>query len=145
MATANPSSPLRVCVVTPLPPPYGGMAVQAEKLIAGLRSEGIDVSVVRTNLDFPPGFRWLSRVPGLRTLITLVFFVGALLRTVPSCDIVHHLSCSHLYFFIVTVPTVLVGRMFRKPVIINYRGGEAERFLERWVPLVRPILRAGSV
>lgn len=135
----------RIAVISPLPPPYGGMSVQAEKLIEGLRSEGIGVAVLRTNRDFPAGLRALSRVPGARTAVNFLLLVDALWRTLPACHVVHHLSCSHWYFFLVTAPTVLIGHLLRKPVIINYRGGEAERFLSRWAWLARPLLRAGRV
>lgn len=121
------------------------MAVQAEKLIEGLRSEGHAVTVVPTNPAFPPSLRRLARVSGVRTAINFFLFLRALLRALPDCDLVHHLSCSHLYFFLATLPTVLLSRWFHKPVIINYRGGEAERFLQRWSAVIGPTLRAGCV
>ncbi|MBI1745197.1 MAG: glycosyltransferase family 4 protein [Acidobacteria bacterium] len=121
------------------------MAVQAEKLIAGLRAEGMIVTVVSTNPVFPAAVRALARWPGVRTAVSLGLLARALWRFLPECDIVHHLSCSHLYFFIVTAPTAALCKLFRKPHIINYRGGEAERFFGRWAAAVRAILRGCTV
>ena len=59
----------RVCLISPFPPPYGGMAIQARKLIALLEQAGFEVNGVRTNSRFPDALNWATRVPGLRTQI----------------------------------------------------------------------------
>ena len=47
-----------VCLVSPFPPPYGGMAIQADKIPAALEDHGCKVLAVPTNPDFPSLLQW---------------------------------------------------------------------------------------
>lgn len=134
----------RICIVSPLSPPYGGVTIQAEKLIDRLRGENISVAVVKANVDFPSLLRPISKIKGVRTALNFVLFLMSLLNAVPRVDIVHHMACSHLYFFLITTPTILLSKLFRKRIIINYRGGEAEAFFNRWGFLARRVLALGD-
>ncbi|MCH7989538.1 MAG: glycosyltransferase family 4 protein [Planctomycetes bacterium] len=49
----------------------------------------------------------------------------------PHCDVVHIYSASYVSFLISPTPAILVSRMFRKPVILNYHSGEAKDHLQR--------------
>jgi glycosyltransferase involved in cell wall biosynthesis len=130
-----------VCVIAPLPPPNGGMSIQAEKLISNLIREGMSVRVIATNQQPPRALRRVENVPGLRTLIRTVQFLVLLVRGIPDSDIVHHFSASGLYFFLHSVPTLILGSLFRKKTILNYRGGHAPDFLRRWHLCVAPLMR----
>jgi glycosyltransferase involved in cell wall biosynthesis len=133
-----------ICVVAPLPPPYGGMSLQAEKLISRLKAEGIQVEVVATNPPLPSSLAWAARVPGLRTLIREVQYGLDLLRASSRCRVIHHFSASNLYFFACSAPVVLVGILLRKKVILNYRGGKAAEFLKTWAWCAVPLIRLAS-
>ena len=54
--------PLKVLLVAPAPPPYGGMALQARKLETLLRGDGHHVSFFASNLAFPGWLRPLDRL-----------------------------------------------------------------------------------
>lgn len=132
------SRALRLCVVSPFPPPYGGMAVQARELVERLRGEGLEVEAVKTNADLP---RSLSGIKGLRTLVRFLAFAIKLRAALRHADVVHVFGASHLYFFLHVTPALVMAKLWRKRAILNYRGGEAEAFLRRWGWLARPIIR----
>jgi glycosyltransferase involved in cell wall biosynthesis len=135
------SSKHRVFLVTPVSPPFGGMSLQAEKLARLLSSEGLAVTVVPTNPSPPKALRFVSRVPGVRTMVRELQYLASLLKMVRLEGVIHHLSASGLYFFLHSVPLLIVGRSFRRTVILNYRGGKAADFLRRWAWLAIPVLR----
>jgi len=134
-----------ICVVAPLPPPYGGMSLQAQKLISRLQLEEIPVAVVATNPNLPSLLTWAANVPGLRTLIRELQYIPALLRRSRGCKVVHHFSASDLYFFAHSAPVLLLGALLRKRVILNYRGGNAAKFLTRYGWCSLPLMRLASM
>jgi len=133
-----------VAIVAPMPPPNGGMSLQAEKLALRLGGDGISVRVVATNPALPRVLRFCGFIPGLRTLIRELQFLTAVIVNLPRAPVVHHFSASGLYFFLHSVPTVGIARLCGKRVLINYRGGKADSFLRRWAWFVVPVLRSAS-
>jgi glycosyltransferase involved in cell wall biosynthesis len=128
-------------VIAPFPPPYGGMSVQAQKLVSSLAREGCTVRAISTNPEPPRGLGWCSKVPGLRTFARELQYLILLATELPGCDIIHHFSASWFYFFAHSAPVLVFGRMLRKRVVLNYRGGSAPAFLRQWRPFVLPLLR----
>jgi glycosyltransferase involved in cell wall biosynthesis len=136
-------APLRVCLVGPLPPPAGGMANQTLQLAALLRGEGFRVEPVRTNAPYWPA--WAGRVRGLRALVRLLPYLGRLWSAMREADLVHLMANSGWSWFLFAVPAALVARLRAVPLVINYRGGEAETFLARSAWAVRPVVRRAAV
>jgi glycosyltransferase involved in cell wall biosynthesis len=61
-------------------------------------------------------------------------------------DVVHIFAASWWYFFAVVYPAISIGRLRGKQVVLNYRGGEAERFFRWFGWAVGPAFRmAGAV
>lgn len=118
-----------ICLVGPLPPPSGGMANQCEQLIILLRSEGVDVQLVRTNAPYRPAL--VGAVPGLRALFRLIPYVADLWRATGSAGVVHVLANSGWAWHLFSAPALTVAWLRGKPVVVNYRGGEADAFLAR--------------
>jgi len=84
--------------------------------------------------------RFLQRVKYLRTLVTSLIYELSLLWRLPHADVVHAFSASYWSFLLAPVPAMLVGRLFCKKVVLNYRSGEADDHLTRWrtaAPLMR--------
>lgn len=129
-----------ICLVSELPPPPGGMAVQAKLLGERLRGEGHAVYEARTNaLAQDSGWR---RVKGLRGIVNAALFLA---RLVPACrraDCIHVFSGSYLGFYLFTAPAVALGRTLGRRVVIHYHGGAAREFLRGWGRLALPVLRA---
>lgn len=134
----------RILLVAPSPPPYGGMALQARLLERLLRADGIPVVFAPSNFAFPRSLGWLD-VPLLRTLARALLIWGKLWRQAAEADVVHVLAASWWYFFLVVYPAVLVGRLRGKRVVLNYRGGEARVFFDRYGWLAAPVFRLASV
>ena len=132
---SNSEKKITVGLVTPVAPPAGGMAIQAQKLVEHLRQEGLAVVVFATNPDFPRPFGWLMRVKGGRTFFRFFLYLYQL-RRLRSVDIVHILGASHFYFFASVAPAVLLGKLFGKKVLLNYRGGEAAAFFAEYKKFV---------
>ena len=133
--------PCRVLLVAPSPPPYGGMALQAQMLAKLVASDGHDVSFQSANPSLPEWSRWAGRLPGVRTVLRCVLIWIGLWRQVRQVEVVHILAASWLYFFAVVLPAVVMGRLRGVRVVLNYRGGEARPFFARWGWAVRPVLR----
>ena len=121
-------------LVTPVPPPNGGMAMQGQKLTERLAKEGIAVSIFPSNPKFPFFLKFAERIKVLRTFIRLLIYIWDL-RRLKSVDQVHILAASHFFFFASVAPAMISARLFRRQIILNYRGGEAERFFfQIWLP-----------
>src|SRR5215471_7417799 len=120
--------PGHVLLVAPAPPPYGGMALQARKLEQLLRQDGHPVVFLPSNLPFPDRLRFLDTLRGIRPFLRCMMLSGRLWKEAARADVIHVFAASWLYFFVVVTPAILIGRMRGKRTILNYRGGEAERF-----------------
>lgn len=131
----------RVCLISPFPPPYGGMAIQATKLIPLLENAGFEVTPVRTNSRFPVSLQWAKHVPGLRTLLNHVLFMLKLRKALKRSDVVYFLSGFFNFFWWVTYPALVQIKLSGKPVVLSARGGGAEKFFSRWGLIVAPIIR----
>lgn len=143
LGSVNASSP-RVVLVSPSPPPYGGMALQAKQLEQFLRRDGIDVVFLHSNRAFPPALLALDRVPAVRTVLRSLLLSSALWRELRRADILHLMAASWVYFFAVVWPAVVIARLLGKRVILNYRGGEADRFFSRFAWAAWPVFRLAS-
>ena len=130
---------LRIGLVGPLPPPAGGMANQTQQLAALLSAEGCKVELIRTNADYRP--TWIGRIPILRALSRLAPYKFSLWRTAGRVDLFHVMANSGWSWHLFAVPAILIARFRGVPVVVNYRGGEAEVFLRRESKWVLPILR----
>lgn len=127
--------PWRVALVGPQPPPFGGMANQTRQLAELLRGEGLTVTLVPTNAAYRPA--WVARLRFVRALFRLLQYLFALWRQLGRCDVVHVMANSGWSWHLFAVPAIWLAKLRRVPVVVNYRGGEAESFLARSSPAVR--------
>lgn len=130
-----------VCVVGPFPPPYGGIRLQAQKLVAHLAEEGVSVYSIATNPRPPRLLAWVQHIPGLRSLVCELQYLTQLVSDCPQAGTVHHLAASGFNFFVRSAPVLILGRFLKKKTILNYRGGRAPEFLRRWHWSVVPLMR----
>jgi phenylacetate-CoA ligase len=138
------ASSLRVCIVAPVPPPHGGMSIQAGKLAARLNSEGVETRVLSANPVFPAALRILERVPGARTVTRTLLYFQSVALGLPSGEVIHHMTVCGVYFFALTVPLIFWARLRGQRIVLNYRGGRAPAFLKRWSWVVIPIMRMAN-
>ena len=134
--------PIRLLLVAPALRILGGQAVQANYLLQHLgREPHFEVSFVPHNPQLPGPLRFLQSIKYVRTLVTSFVYCINLLIQVPRHDIVHTFSASYLSFLIAPAPAIIIGRLFGKKVVLNYRSGEAEDHLRCWPRTAAPIMR----
>jgi glycosyltransferase involved in cell wall biosynthesis len=66
-----------------------------------------------------------------RTIATQLIYWPSLVRELRHADVVHVFSASYFSFLLAPLPAVLVAKALGKPVIMNYRSGEAPDHLQR--------------
>lgn len=137
-----PIAGLRILLVGPVPPPSGGMANQTRQLGELLRGQGAQVETLATNAPYRPA--WAGRVPVLRALFRLLPYIAALWRGAGRNELVHLMANSGWSWHLFALPAIGVARLRGRPVVVNYRGGEAEAFLARSAGIVGWALRRCS-
>jgi glycosyltransferase involved in cell wall biosynthesis len=130
-----------VGLIAPLPPPFGGMAIQATKLAENLRMEGFNVIAIPTNMPLPKSLRILESLIFVRTISRSLFLLREVNRCCSSIDVFYFLTGFFDFFLWVTMPVLLLLRWKGKPVILSARGGDAGRFFRKWKPIARRILQ----
>jgi L-malate glycosyltransferase len=133
---------IRVGVVVASLDILGGQAIAALRLLEGLsQTDSICAEIIPINPRLPKAFRWLQRIKYVRTLVTFIYYIVTLLVKVPRFDVLHVFSASNFSFILAPAPAVLIGKMYGKPVILNYHSGEAEEHLRNWPRTTIPVLQ----
>ena len=137
---------IRVCITAPSLRTVGGQAVQASRLFARFQTlPSIHPSFIAHD-PVPQGFLGrFNEVKYIKTITRTLLYIVHLLRGLPRCDVVHVFSAAYFSFVFAPMWAILIGRLYRRRVILNYRSGEAEDHLERWRWFVVPIMRLAHV
>jgi glycosyltransferase involved in cell wall biosynthesis len=123
---------IRVCLVGPSLDIVGGQAIQLDRLRRRFEHvPELDVSFIAVNPRLPRPLAVLQRVKYLRTVVTSIAYVGSLVRRLRHAEVVHAFSASYWSFLLAPVPAMVVGRLYGKRVVLNYRSGEAADHLTR--------------
>lgn len=135
------AEPLRILIVAASLDILGGQAVQAERLVQNLQNEpSLQVSFLPINPRLPGKLRTLQSIKYVRTLTTSILYCLNLLRQVRKYDVIHIFSASYLSFLIAPAPAILISKLYRKKIVLNYHSGEAEDHLRRWPRSTIPLL-----
>jgi glycosyltransferase involved in cell wall biosynthesis len=119
------------------------MANQTLQLAELLRGAGATVEVIRVNPPYRPA--WVGRLRGIRAIFRLVPFLRRLWRLVGRAQLVHVMANSGFAWHLCAAPAVWTAFWRGIPVLVNYRGGEADEFLARASAWVLPTLRRAAV
>jgi glycosyltransferase involved in cell wall biosynthesis len=132
MQTRRHPRPLKIAFVAPSLGILGGQAVQADRLLRAWREDPhVHAWLVPIN-PMPGGlFRSLVHIKYIRTIATQLWYWPLLLRELRRADVVHVFSASYSSFLIAPLPAVLIAKLLGKPVVMNYRSGEAPDHLKR--------------
>ena len=110
----------------------GGQAVQADRLMRSWAGDpDIRVSLLPVNPEAPGPLRLLQRIKYVRTVMTQLIYWPALVRRLRGADVIHVFSASYSSFLLAPWPAVQVARLLGKPVVLNYRSGEAPDHLAK--------------
>ncbi|HEX5473873.1 MAG TPA: glycosyltransferase family 4 protein [Vicinamibacterales bacterium] len=124
--------PLTVAIVAPSLDILGGQAIQADRLLRAWRDDPeVRAWLVPINPPPPGPLRGAARVKYLRTVATQLAYWPLLVRELRKADVVHVFSASYWSFLLAPLPAAIVGRLFGKPVVVNYHSGEAPDHLRR--------------
>lgn len=110
----------------------GGQAVQADRLLRSWMDDpDVEAWLVPVN-PVPPGpLAAALKVKYLRTIATQLVYWPRLLQDLRRADVVHVFSASYFSFLLAPLPAVLIAKLYGKPVVMNYRSGEAPDHLQR--------------
>lgn len=127
-----PATKTRVSIVGPSLNYVGGQSVQLDLLLRHWAVHpDIEVTFIPVDPEFPPGLRWVKRVPGLRTIVRTPFYVAGLWRGLGDADLAHIFSASYSSFLIAPTPAFLAARLRAKKTLIHYHSGEARDHLRK--------------
>ena len=131
---------IRVAFVAPSLRILGGQAVQADRLIAAWRDDPeVDAWLVPVNPDPPLLLSPAHRLKYVRTVANELTYLPLLARELGRADVAHVFSASYTSFLLAPLPAMLIARALGKPVVLNYRSGEAPDHLKRSVIARRTI------
>jgi glycosyltransferase involved in cell wall biosynthesis len=123
---------IRVAVVAPSLRILGGQAVQAHRLLAAWRGDpDVEAWLVPVNPEPPRWLGFASRIKYARTIANELIYLPLLVRELARADVVHVFSASYSSFLLAPLPAMLIARCLGKPVVLNYRSGEAPDHLRR--------------
>ena len=126
------SKRLKVAFVAPSLRILGGQAVQADRLLDAWQNDpDVDAWLVPVNPLPPKLLRWALHLKYLRTIVTELTYLRLLLRELARADVVHVFSASYASFLLAPLPAMLIARALGRPVVLNYRSGEAPDHLRR--------------
>jgi glycosyltransferase involved in cell wall biosynthesis len=142
MAEMRAKTKVRVLIVAPSFAILGGQSVQAARLLERLSQEpSLEVGFLPINPRLPLGLHHLQRIKYVRTLVTSIAYVLSLLFRVYKYDVIHVFSASYFSFVLAPTPAILIGKLYRRKVLLNYHSGEAEDHLRRWRRTAIPTIR----
>jgi glycosyltransferase involved in cell wall biosynthesis len=123
---------LRVAMVAPSLRILGGQAVQADRLLRAWQDDrDVEAWLVPVNPLPPRPLRFALDIKYVRTIVNELIYIPLLFRELARADVVHVFSASYASYLLAPLPAMLIGRLLGKPVILNYRSGEAPDHLRR--------------
>jgi glycosyltransferase involved in cell wall biosynthesis len=142
-ATTDSLKRLHIGLVGPCPPPFGGMANQTRQLSALLQAEGVLVTFVQTNAPYQHSI--IESAKGLRAVFRLLPYLLRLWKTVLKVDCLHVMANSGWSWQLYAAPAIWIAWFNKIPVIVNYRGGEAEQYFRTSINWIAPTLNKSSI
>ncbi|NOR69341.1 MAG: glycosyltransferase [Methylomarinum sp.] len=135
---------LNLGLIGPLPPPYGGMANQANQLYQLLQKEqDVEVYFVQTNKPYPNPL--IAKIKGIRAVVRLISYIGDVYKLTGQVDVIHMLANSGWSWQLFSAPVIWIAYLRKTPIIINYRGGEAKTYFKKSIKWVAPSMNKASV
>src|SRR5262245_15265227 len=133
---------VKVAMVAPSLRILGGQAVQADRLLEAWRDDpDVEAWLVPVNPLLPRLLSFAVDIKYLRTVVNELIYAPLLLRELKRADVVHVFSASYASFLLAPLPAMVIGRALGKPVVLNYRSGEAPDHLSR-SPVARKTIAA---
>ncbi len=136
---------MKICLIAASLNIPGGQSVQATEIVENFKKEGIVIDFLPINPKLRGIWGVCQRYKYIRTIVTSVAYVISLLKNISNYDVLHVFSASYFSFLIAPTPAVLIGKLFKKKVILNYHSGEAEGHLVRSETTVKRVLKCVDI
>jgi glycosyltransferase involved in cell wall biosynthesis len=136
---------LRIVIAAP-GQAVGGHAHAAREIVRGFANHPqIRVTLEPIDPRLPGLLRGLTEWKGIRSIVRPLLYCVGLIRAVSRADVVHVFAAAHTAFLFGALPALLVARLFRRPVVLNYHDGRAEAHFRWWGPLLRWAVKRSAV
>src|SRR3989454_4887461 len=140
------SGRVRIAIVAPSLKWVGGQSVQADLLVRHWRNDpAVEARFVPIDPTLPRWLAWTGRIPYLRTVLRMPFYLMALWRALGEVEIAHIFSASYWSFMLAVFPAWLVARLRKRKTVINYHSAEARDHLRRWRSARAVLRRADQI
>ncbi len=140
--TDNRQPTTRLCIIAPSLDITGGQSRQAAKLLAAYANEpSLITDFIPHNPRLPEALRWMQQIKYVRTVVTTLWYWALLLMKCWRYDVLQVFSASYYSYLMSVAPAILIGKLYGKRVILNYRSGEAEDHLQNWPLTTKPVMR----
>lgn len=141
-ATEYELRPVRVCILAPSVELLGGQSRAADLLMSRLASESsVEIGFIPHTRKLPRALQFLQRIKYVRTVVnSLVYWATAAVR-LWRYDVVHAYSASYYSYLLCVLPIIVLGKLYRKKVLLNYHSGEAEDHLANWRLTAVPFIK----
>ena len=145
-ANGSRSRPVRVCILAPSIDVLGGQSRQAERLMNGLAAEtSVEIGFIPHAPSLPRPLQFLQRIKYVRTVVnTVVYWIMAVTR-LWRYDVIHAYSASYYSYLLSVLPIILLAKLYRKRLLLNYHSGEAEDHLANWKLTALPFIRLADL
>jgi len=132
---------IRVLLVAPAHM-IGGQAHAARDIARGFAADPeIRITVQAIDPRLGGGLQWLTSAKVLRTFTRPLLFSRQLLRRARRSDVLQVLGAAHTAFLFGALPAIVIGRLLRRPIILNYHDGRARQHFRYWGPFLRWAIR----
>jgi glycosyltransferase involved in cell wall biosynthesis len=133
---------IKVCLLAPSLEFIGGQSRQAVRLLAAFQDEAsLRVDFIPHDPRLPRPFLWLQRIKYVRTVVTTLMYWIILAARLHRYDLIHIFSASYYSYLLSVAPAIVIGKLYGKKVILNYRSGEAEDHLQHWPRTTVPVMK----
>ena len=131
------SKKIKVLIVATSTRVIGGQSIQAKRLTDAFENDS------RVEMRFLPNNpeTVFQNIRYLRTIFASLKFWWSLVRTVYKFDVVQVFSSAATGYIIATLPPLVVSKIFRRKVILNYHSGELENHIKNWRRTALPTMR----
>ncbi|HWY49405.1 MAG TPA: glycosyltransferase family 4 protein [Bryobacteraceae bacterium] len=135
--------PIRVLLIAPSMDILGGQAVQAVRLLAGLKQEpSLEMAFQPINPRLPRPLRFLQKIKYVRTIATFLLYNLMLFSRAPRHDVLHVFSAGLWSYTLWSIPALAATKLYRKKMLLHYQDGQCEQHLREFRSAKPTIRRA---
>ena len=135
--TEKSAQKVKVLIVATSMRVIGGQSIQAKRLLEAFEADAqIEMHFLPNNPE-----TLFQRVKYLRTIFASLKFWWSLLLNVYRFDVVQVFSSATTGYIIATLPPLVVSKIYRRKVVLNYHSGELADHIRNWRRTALPTMR----